>query len=78
MERFNVYPNPLGAGYLLNVQAQMLEHLTSRLAILLLTLKEGKRLTTTVIDDGENRPQSGAHHFRFDGHHCDRAGSQAG
>jgi hypothetical protein len=24
------------------------------------------------------RHQSGAHHFRFDGHHCDRARSQAG
>jgi toxin CcdB len=50
MERFNVYPNPLGAGYLLNVQAQMLEHLTSRLAILLLTLKEAplQRANCTV------------------------------
>ena len=37
-----------------------------------------KRLTTTVVDGGENRHQSGAHHFRFDGHHCDRVGSQAG
>ncbi|MDR8876561.1 DHA2 family efflux MFS transporter permease subunit [Burkholderia multivorans] len=37
-----------------------------------------KHLATTVIDDGEKRHQSGAHHFRFDGHHCDRAGSQAG
>lgn len=37
-----------------------------------------KRLTTTVVDDGENRHQSGAHHFRFDGHHCDRVGSEAG
>ncbi|WP_206955875.1 hypothetical protein [Trinickia acidisoli] len=37
-----------------------------------------KHLTTTVVDDGENRHQSGAHHFRFDGHHCDRARSQAG
>ena len=44
----------------------------------LLIERSGKRLTTTVIDDGENRHQSGAHHFRFDGHHCDRAGSQAG
>ncbi|WP_442854902.1 TOTE conflict system archaeo-eukaryotic primase domain-containing protein, partial [Burkholderia sp. BDU5] len=26
----------------------------------------GKHLTTTVVDDGENRHQSGAHHFRFD------------
>ncbi|WP_208524316.1 hypothetical protein, partial [Paraburkholderia tuberum] len=31
----------------------------------------GKHLTTTVVDDGEKRHQSGAHHFRFDGHHCD-------
>ncbi|MGF6787723.1 glutathione S-transferase [Paraburkholderia sp. 35.1] len=37
-----------------------------------------KHLTTTVVDDGEKRHQSGAHHFRFDGHHCDRVGSQAG
>lgn len=41
-------------------------------------LDDGKRLATTVVDDGENRHQSGAHHFRFDGHHCDRVGSQAG
>ncbi|MGF6507721.1 aspartate/methionine/tyrosine aminotransferase [Paraburkholderia sp. 32] len=39
---------------------------------------KSKRLTTTVVDGGENRHQSGAHHFRFDGHHCDRVGSQAG
>ncbi|MGF6638204.1 hypothetical protein OKW39_005420 [Paraburkholderia sp. MM6662-R1] len=37
-----------------------------------------KHLTTTVVDDGEKRHQSGAHHFRFDGHHCDRVGSQVG
>ncbi|WP_206955026.1 hypothetical protein [Trinickia acidisoli] len=37
-----------------------------------------KHLTTTVVDDGEKRHQSGAHHFRFDGHHRDRARRQAG
>ena len=37
-----------------------------------------KRLTATVVDEDDNRHQSGAHHFRFDGHHCDTARSQAG
>jgi toxin CcdB len=40
MERFNVYPNPSGKGYLLNVQADMLDHLASRLVIPLLPLED--------------------------------------
>lgn len=39
MERFNVYPNPSGKGYLLNVQADMLLHLHSRLVIPLLPVE---------------------------------------
>lgn len=57
-----------------------IESFRERLAELqqLLPAHYGKHLATTVIDDGEMRHQSGAHHFRFDGHHCDRARSQAG
>lgn len=37
-----------------------------------------KHLAAAVVDAGAARDQSSAHHFRFDGHHCDRGGSQAG
>jgi toxin CcdB len=40
MERFNVYPNPSGRGYLLNVQADAMDHLATRVVIPLLPLDE--------------------------------------
>ena len=38
MARFHVYPNPDGAGYLLDVQADLREHLNTRLVVPLLSL----------------------------------------
>ena len=36
MARFQVYPNPEGAGYLLDVQADLLKHLNTRAVVPLL------------------------------------------
>lgn len=38
MPRFNVYPNPGGEGYLLDVQAEIHRHMNSRMVIPLLPL----------------------------------------
>jgi toxin CcdB len=36
MARFDVYPNPSGSGYLLDVQASLLDHLNTRVVVPLL------------------------------------------
>jgi len=40
MDRFSVYPNPSGSGYLINVQADVLSHFNTRMMIPLLPLSE--------------------------------------
>ncbi|HET9646442.1 MAG TPA: CcdB family protein [Burkholderiaceae bacterium] len=40
MGRFSVYANPKGAGYLMDVQANLLEHLNTRVVVPLLPLEE--------------------------------------
>ena len=40
MAKFEVYKNPEGAGYLLDVQADLLSHLNTRLVVPLLPLSE--------------------------------------
>lgn len=44
MARFDVYKNPNGSGYLLTVQADMLESLNSRMVVPLMPLAEAPRL----------------------------------
>jgi hypothetical protein len=43
-----------------------------------LTVRQIERLAARYRESGAARDQSCAHHFRFDGHHCDRVGSRAG
>jgi len=38
MPKFNVYPNPSGEGYLLDVQAEIHSHMNSRMIVPLLPL----------------------------------------
>ena len=56
MARFSVYPNPDGVGYLLDVQADMLRHLNSRLVVPLMPLgkapKPATRLNPLFVVDG--------------------------
>lgn len=56
MARFNVYKNPEGKGYLLDVQADLLSQLNSRLAVPLLPLSIAPKPARTLnpyfeIDD---------------------------
>jgi toxin CcdB len=43
MARFDVYPNPDGTGYLLDVQADLLSHLNTRIVVPLLPPDEAPR-----------------------------------
>ncbi len=59
MPRFSVYPNPDGAGYLLEVQADMLRHLNTRLVVPLMPIGTAPKPATTlnplfVVDDTEH------------------------
>ncbi|TAM54282.1 MAG: plasmid maintenance protein CcdB [Paraburkholderia sp.] len=57
MERFTIYPHPTKRGYLLNVQADAMGHLDSRVVIPLVPLTElpkpATRLNPLVDIDGE-------------------------
>lgn len=57
MERFTIYPHPTKRGYLLNVQADAMSHLDSRVVIPLVPLAElprpATRLNPVVDIDGE-------------------------
>ena len=46
MARYNVYPNPSGAGYLLDVQADILSGLNTRVVVPLLPVSESPKLAS--------------------------------
>lgn len=48
MERFNVYRNPSGSGYLLNVQADFMDSFNTRVVIPLLPLDEAPKPAKTL------------------------------
>ena len=48
MSRFSVYPNPEGKGYLINVQADSLSHLNTRMVIPLLPLEVAPKPAKTL------------------------------
>ncbi len=48
MSRFDVFPNPDGEGYLLDVQADLLSHLNTRLAIPTLPLATAPKPARTL------------------------------
>ena len=48
MARFSVYRNPDGAGYLLDVQANILDHLNTRLVVPLLPLSSAPTPAKTL------------------------------
>jgi len=48
MDRFSVYPNPSGKGYLLNVQADSMSHFNTRVVIPLLPLDEAPKPAKTL------------------------------
>ncbi len=48
MDRFSVYPNPSGKGYLLNVQANSMSHFNTRVVIPLLPLDEAPKPAKTL------------------------------
>jgi toxin CcdB len=59
MPRFSVYPNPDGVGYLLDVQADMLRHLNTRLVVPLMPLGKAPKPATRlnplfVVDDTQH------------------------
>lgn len=58
MSKYNVYENPDGIGLLLNVQADLLETLNTRIVVPLLPLSKApqpaKRLNPVFEIDGEN------------------------
>ncbi len=59
MARFNVYPDADGGGYLLDVQADMMRHLNTRVVVPLMPLGKAPRPATGlnplfVIDDIEH------------------------
>jgi toxin CcdB len=57
MSRYDVYPNPDGAGYLLDIQSDLLDELNTRLVAPLLPLndapKPARRLNPIFEIDGE-------------------------
>ncbi len=57
MARYDVYINPQGSGFLLNVQSDLLEELTTRVVIPLLpqseNLKLPRRLNPLFVIDGK-------------------------
>ena len=59
MARFSVYPDPDGVGYLLDVQADMLRHLNTRLVVPLMPVGKAPKPATRlnplfVVDDTEH------------------------
>ncbi len=56
MARFDIYPNPNGDGYLLDVQADLLEQLNTRIVVPLIPLSKApqpaKRLNPVFEIDG--------------------------
>lgn len=48
MGRFSVYPNPSGPGYLINVQADLMQPFNTRIVIPLLPLDEAPRPAKTL------------------------------
>lgn len=48
MDRFNVYPNPSGKGYLISVQADSMSLFNTRIVIPLLPLNEAPKPATTL------------------------------
>ncbi|MBV6272414.1 CcdB family protein [Alcaligenaceae bacterium CGII-47] len=48
MRRFNVYPNPSGSGYLVNVQADFMHPFNTRIVIPLLPLTEAPKPAKTL------------------------------
>lgn len=48
MDRFSVYPNPSGKGYLINVQADSMSQFNTRMVIPLLPLDEAPKPATTL------------------------------
>lgn len=48
MDRFNVYPNLSGSGYLINVQADFMQSFNTRVVIPLLPLGEAPKPATTL------------------------------
>lgn len=48
MERYNVYPNPSGAGYLLNVQADIMQPFNTRVVVPVLPLSEAPKPAKTL------------------------------
>lgn len=48
MERFNIYLNPLGDGYLLDVQADTLSHFNTRVVVPLLPLSVAPKPAGTL------------------------------
>ena len=48
MERFTAYPNPSGPGYLLNVQADLMNPFNTRVVIPLLPLTEAPKPAKTL------------------------------
>ena len=48
MERYNVYPNPSGAGYLLNVQADIMQPFNTRVVVPLMPLSEAPKPAKTL------------------------------
>lgn len=48
MSRYDVYPNPSGPGYLLDVQADILQQMSTRAAVPLLPLNEAPKPAKTL------------------------------
>ncbi len=48
MGRFTIYSNPDGVGYLMDVQADMLSHLNTRIVVPLLPLSAAPKPATTL------------------------------
>lgn len=47
-ERYNLYPNPSGPGYLLNVQADIMQPFNTRVVVPLLPLKDAPKPAATL------------------------------
>lgn len=48
MERFNIYPNPSGNGYLINVQADAMSQFNTRMVIPLVKIDQAPKLAKTL------------------------------
>lgn len=48
MNRYNVYPNPSGPGYLLNVQADIMQPFNTRVVVPLLPLSDAPKPAKTL------------------------------